>query len=231
MYTQGSDAFRSVTAGYATSDTLLNADGSTDIVPAIRSLFDVNMRLLIAAILGMSGVSYILRASVLRSAYERRLQHEHSLLRWVEYAGGLGFVAVALVVGVSDIASLISILLATAVAIRGWRSLESSNHGSSKINWSGMKVMVESTAIPGVLIAVALYAQNRYASLDISPQTWRAVAIVAIASVAQALAVRAYYTRPPAKRVYHNVEWTRMFIAFVTIAAVSVSIYGHLLAS
>lgn len=99
-----------VNVHYLTADTLASqAAGHVVQAPAMRHLFDVNLAYLVAVFLLISTIAHLLVATIYRPQYEAGLKTGINRIRWVNY--GLSFsamiVAIALLVGVYDISSLI----------------------------------------------------------------------------------------------------------------------------
>jgi hypothetical protein len=88
-----------------------------ELVPAFRSLFDVNLVYVVVAMLGLVGIGYLVAATVYRNYYESELIARASYLKWVigGTAGSLLFIAAALSVGVCDLSSLLMIIGLTIV--------------------------------------------------------------------------------------------------------------------
>ena len=101
-----------VTTNYLTTDTLASqASGGTILAPATHHLFDVNLIVLVTAILLIGAISYALLASVLRKKYEADLRKGLNKFRWLTHivGGGLVLITVALLNGISDFSTLLAI--------------------------------------------------------------------------------------------------------------------------
>ncbi len=112
-----------VTVSHFGRNTLASeASGETVRATAVHHLFDINITYLLAAVLLVGALTHALAASKLRRRYESDLGIGMNRLRWLGVAtgGSLGLVALALVVGVSDLAVLVGLLgLGVAAAALG----------------------------------------------------------------------------------------------------------------
>ena len=103
-----------VNTQYLTNDALASqAAGHTVLVPAVRHMFDVNVRYLVGAFLAVAAIIYGLAASVWRQKYEAQLAKRINIFRWINFtiSGGLMFVLVAMLNGVYEAASLLMIVV------------------------------------------------------------------------------------------------------------------------
>ncbi|TAH34272.1 hypothetical protein EYC59_03230 [Candidatus Saccharibacteria bacterium] len=99
-----------VFAGFLARDPLQSAArGETVLTFAIHHLFDINLAYLLATILAIAAAAHLLAATAQRPKYEAGLEVGVSRRRWLTYAltGALGWTAVALLVGVQDVALLL----------------------------------------------------------------------------------------------------------------------------
>lgn len=113
-----------LTVQYLSKDALASeaAGGGTVLAPAIRHLTDVHVSWLVAAFLVITGLVFLLAATLWRKRYEAWLDRGVNKLRWagLGLAGGVAVATVAMLGGVSDLATLLlifgSVVLAGAFA-------------------------------------------------------------------------------------------------------------------
>ncbi|MDP3999817.1 MAG: heliorhodopsin HeR [bacterium] len=133
------------------------------LVPAAKTITDVPLAALVVAFLFMSALAHLVIATVGRRRYERGLRKGINRFRWVEYAFSAStmMVAVAMLVGIYDAASLALIFLAVAVMNLCGLVMEAHNQAlrraetTSRTNW--LAFWVGSLAGIAPWIAVALY--------------------------------------------------------------------------
>lgn len=107
-----------VFAGFLARDPLQSsARGETVLTFAIHHLFDINLAYLMAAVLAFAALVYLLMATAWRPRVEAGLTLGRNPRRWYTGAlvGGLTVLAVALLVGVQDVALLAAVFGLTAV--------------------------------------------------------------------------------------------------------------------
>lgn len=103
---------------YLTPDTLASqAAGHTVLAAAVRHLFDINLRYLVAAFLLVSAIFHTAIATKERKRYEAGLQRGVNGLRWLDYgiSAGIMLITIALLNGVYDVASLVMIFVLVAL--------------------------------------------------------------------------------------------------------------------
>jgi Heliorhodopsin len=108
-----------VTTNYLASDPIASQiAGHTVMGGATKHLFDVNVAILVAALLFIAALAHLLVATKYRATYESQLQRGLNKMRWVEYglAGGVMLLILGLLGGVSDISSLLMLFVLSLVA-------------------------------------------------------------------------------------------------------------------
>jgi hypothetical protein len=113
-----------VTTQYLAKDALAteSAGGANVLAPATRHLMDVRVSWLIAKFLVIAAGMYLLAATIWRKRYEAWLDRGVNKLRWAGFglAGGVAIAAIAMLGGMSDLATLLlifgSVVLAGAFA-------------------------------------------------------------------------------------------------------------------
>lgn len=150
-----------VTGSFLTFDKVTQS-----LVPKLDTLFSIRLGFLIAAFLLMSAIAHFLIAWPLNKWYNRNLEKNINIARWVEYAfsSSLMIVAIALLVGISDIATLIAMIFANAAMILfGWmmelhnQSLRNNPSTSSGLaNWTSFTFGCIAGVGPWIGIAIYL---------------------------------------------------------------------------
>ncbi len=108
-----------VSTNYITRDQLLSkAYGNNVLSPASSRLFDVNLKVLIIILLGISVLVYVWLATRNRYQYERNLRRQINPVRWIQtgVSNGLILILVGLLAGITDLATLIIIFVLPIVA-------------------------------------------------------------------------------------------------------------------
>lgn len=127
------------------------------LVPKMEILFSIKLGLLVASFLFISALAHFLIAFPLNAWYNKNLKNNINIARWIEYAfsSSVMMVVIALLVGISDIATVIVIFFLNAMMILfGWM-MELHNQTTKKVNWTSF--VFGCIAGIGPWIAVAIY--------------------------------------------------------------------------
>lgn len=150
-------SYYQITIGHLAKDTLASQGGGTVLAPAVRSLFDVQIRYIVAVILGISALVEVLAVTRWRAAYEKAVKNNVIPGRWIKLAvvGALTVEAVALLNGINDILTLKLIGgLVAATALLGWIS-ERQNKGAKKPIWLAFGLSIFTGLLPWLIIAAS----------------------------------------------------------------------------
>ncbi len=144
----------------------LAAEGTFSLVPASQNVFDLNLAYLIAAFFFMSAIAHILMATKLRDSYEKNLKNHVNKIRWIEYSFSAStmMVAIAVLSGVYDLASLLMIFALTAIMNGTGLLMEVWNGKSNKVNWLSFILGSIAGIIPWIVIGIYFWAANVYGS-------------------------------------------------------------------
>lgn len=155
-----------VTASFLTLDSLASTDGQPVLAAASQGLFDVNVAYLVALFFAMSATAHLLLATKLRGWYEANLKKNMNKARWIEYSlsASTMLVAIALLSGVYDLASLMMIFALTAVMNLCGLLMEVWNQKSRKVNWLSFIVGCITGIVPWIVIGLYFWAANVYGS-------------------------------------------------------------------
>lgn len=123
------------------------------LIPELRNLFSIKLGILVASFLFMSSIAHFLVAFPLNKWYNENLAKNINIARWIEYvfSSSVMIVVISLLVGISDIATLVGFFFLNASMILfGWMmelhnqslrqcSLENTRDKSgqaAKVNWT-----------------------------------------------------------------------------------------------
>lgn len=123
--------------------------------PASTVLFNISVPLLIALFLFMSAAAHLFIATIHNKRYNSDLTKGINRARWIEYAFSAStmMVAIALLVGVYDLVSLLCIFVLVAVMNLLGLIMEVHNQTTKKTSWLSYYVGCLAGAIPWVAVA------------------------------------------------------------------------------
>ena len=139
-------------------------DTTKSLIPASQVLFSVNFAWLVASFLFMSALAH----GIIISVYKRRYIDELALglnrARWIEYSisASTMMVAIALLSGMQDIASLVMMFGLVAVMNLGGLVMELVNRNRQTVSWSAYWVGCIAGAIPWLAFGLYVWAANSY---------------------------------------------------------------------
>lgn len=144
----------------------LSPANQPDLVPAMQNVMNVNLAYLVAAFFFMSAIAHLSLATVCREWYEKNLKNHINKARWIEYSFSAStmMIAIAILSGVYDLASLIAIFALTAVMNLCGLLMEVWNAKSRQVNWLSFIVGCIAGIIPWVMIGVYFWGTNVYGS-------------------------------------------------------------------
>ncbi len=144
----------------------LAPEGSFSLVPATQNVFDLNLAYLVAAFFFMSAFAHIAMATFYRPTYEKNLKNHLNKARWYEYAlsASTMMVAIAVLSGVYDLASLLMIFALTAFMNGTGLLMEVWNGKSKKVNWLSFILGSKAGIIPWIVIGIYFWSANVYGS-------------------------------------------------------------------
>ena len=142
------------------SGNYLEFDQATQsLLPATTTLFELSLPWLIALFFFLSSLFHILIATWYNKQYAADLKIGMNKLRWVEYSisASVMIVAIAMLVGVYDLSSLLMMFFLTSVMNLMGLVMEVHNQTTKKTNWLSYWVGCLAGAIPWVVIAYYLW--------------------------------------------------------------------------
>lgn len=132
--------------------------------PQLETLFSIKLGPLVASFLFMSSLAHFLIAFPFNKWYNKNLAKHINIARWIEYAfsSSVMIVVISLLVGISDIATLVAFFFLNASMILfGWmmelhnQTLRQSSGQAAKTNWTSF--IFGCIAGIGPWIGIAIY--------------------------------------------------------------------------
>lgn len=154
-----------VTTNYLAIDPLQSKGAGHPVLAlASRHLFDINLAYLIAAFFFISAIAHVLQATVCRPSYEADLVKGINKARWWDYAlsASVMMIAIGLLVGVSDISTLLMFFGLIAIMNLLGLVMELYNHGKHASSWLVYWIGCLSGVLPWIAIAIYLIGSNLY---------------------------------------------------------------------
>lgn len=134
--------------------------------PASHQLFEVQLAWLIAGFLFISALAHLFIATVYYKTYMSNLKLGMNKARWFEYSvsASLMMMAIAMLAGVYDAASLMMIFGLTAIMNLMGLVMEVHNQTTKRTNWLSYWIGCLAGAIPWLVIALYFLGSNLYGS-------------------------------------------------------------------
>jgi hypothetical protein len=125
------------------------------LLPTTKLLFDLQLPMLIAIFFFLSAAAHFIIATVYSKKYNDDLSRGLNKARWIEYAASASImmVAIALLVGVYDIMSLVMIFALTSIMNLMGLVMEIHNQTTKKTNWLSFWVGSAAGIVPWLVIA------------------------------------------------------------------------------
>ncbi|MBL8121525.1 heliorhodopsin HeR [Candidatus Saccharibacteria bacterium] len=137
---------------------------SQSLLPATQQLFSINFAWLVASFLFMSALAHVIITTVYQPTYLANLKKGINKARWYEYSVSAStmMVAIALLSGMSDLASLL--MLFTLVAVMNLLGLvmEVVNQGKNRPEWLSYVVGCIAGIVPWIAFGIYVWAANMY---------------------------------------------------------------------
>ena len=138
--------------------------------PQTKELFGLSLPMLIAIFFFLSATAHFIIATVYNKKYNSDLEKGINKARWIEYSisASIMMVSIALLVGVSDIMSLVMIFALTSVMNLMGLVMEIHNQTTKKTSWISYIIGCLAGAVPWVVIAFYFWmsADNGKAAPD-----------------------------------------------------------------
>ena len=133
---------------------------SQNLFAANHTLFHLSMPSLIAVFFLLSAVFHLAIATFYRKKYNQDLGRGINKARWYEYSlsAAVMMVAIAMLVGVYDLTSLIMIFALTAIMNMMGLVMEVYNQGREAVNWLAYKIGSFAGFIPWLVVIIYFWA-------------------------------------------------------------------------
>lgn len=147
--------------------------------PASQTVTHLALPWLIAIFFFLSAAAHLIIATVYRARYERELSTGLNRARWLEYAlsASTMMVAIAMLVGIYDLGSLLAIFTLTAIMNLCGLVMEVHNQTTKRTNWLSYWIGCLAGAIPWVMIGVYFWASAHNGSAPPTFVYWIYVSI------------------------------------------------------
>jgi hypothetical protein len=149
------------------SASILRFDEATQsLVTDTRPLFDIDVAMLVALFLAISGFAHYWIATIGRKSYENNLKKGINKFRWYEYSvsASIMMVLIAMLSGIFDTGTLLAIFGLTAVMNLAGLIMEVHNQ---KTDWLSYNVGVIAGIVPWLVVGIALWASETTPGVDI----------------------------------------------------------------
>lgn len=156
-----------VMASYLTLDPVATqTSGKAVLSPAMHHVWDVNLAWLVAIFFFISAAAHTVMATVYRKRYEAELKKGINRVRWIEYgvSASVMMVAIGLLSGVYDLASLLMLFGLTLVMNLLGLAMEVYNQGKREPNWLAYGIGCIAGVVPWIVVTLYLVAANVYGS-------------------------------------------------------------------
>jgi hypothetical protein len=156
-----------ITANFLAEDKLSSsAAGHQLLVSASHHLFDLNIAYVVAAFFFVSAIGSLIIALWKRNVYEKDLNRGVNRSKWIEYSvsASLMMVAIAMLTGVLDIASLLMIFALTAIMSLLGMTMELRNQDANTVDWANYTLGVASGSIPWLVLLIYIWNSHVYGS-------------------------------------------------------------------
>lgn len=138
------------------------------LVPATKTVYNIPLVWPILAFLAMSMTAHLIICSIWYRGYKKDLQKGMNRARWIEYSFSAStmIVAIALLTGIYDLASLIMLFFLVMVMNLCGLIMEIHNQTTEKTNWISYIVGCIAGIIPWIAIAIYFWASAANATGD-----------------------------------------------------------------
>jgi hypothetical protein len=131
---------------------------------ASHHLFDLNIAYLVAAFFLISTIAHLLLATWRRKTYEADINKGINRSRWIEsiFSTGVMILAIAILAGVYDIASLLMLFALTAIMSLLGLSMELRNQNEQRVDWANYWIGVGAGLTPWIVLLIYIWSMQAY---------------------------------------------------------------------
>jgi hypothetical protein len=139
---------------------------SQTLVPASKTIYELPLAWLIVAFLLLSMAAHLIISTVWYPWYKKDLTKGMNRARWIEYSlsASTMIVAIAMLVGIYDLGSLIMLFSLVAVMNLCGLIMEVQNQGAKKPKWLAFVVGCIAGIVPWIIIGLSFWASSHYGS-------------------------------------------------------------------
>jgi hypothetical protein len=143
-----------ISGNYLTFNT-----SSQSLEPTTKFLFDLSLPMLIAIFFLLSATAHLIIATIYNKKYNHNLSLGINKARWIEYSisASIMMIAISLLVGIYDLASLVMIFVLTAIMNLMGLVMEVHNQTTKKTSWLSFWIGSLSGLIPWLVIAFYMW--------------------------------------------------------------------------
>lgn len=220
---------QTVTTNHLTNDTLASTAEVPVVVAATRSLFDVNLAWLVAAIFIISAIVHVLIATKYRKRFEADLAKETNKARWIEQGlvYGTTMLVVALLVGIFDISALIMVFSLTAIMHMCGLVMEHVKDKRGMVSKTLLYISVKAGLVPWAVLAIYLIGSSKYSDGASTP-AYVYYVVASMFVLVGGFAVNMYLQKEKRGKWadYMYGEKVYMVLGFVSSAALAWQVYA-----
>lgn len=146
------------------TDYLFYDESSRSLLLAQHVMFELSLPMLITAFFFVSALAHLLISTIYFGAYKKNLTKGINKARWFEYSvsASIMIVAIALLVGIYDIAILAGAFALTAVMNMMGLVMEVHNQTTKRTNWLSFIIGTFAGLAPWLIIAFYFWASAEY---------------------------------------------------------------------
>jgi hypothetical protein len=156
-----------ITVNFLTNDKLAGSVAGHSVTSqASHQLFGLNLAYVIAAFFFVSALTHLIVSVWKRKVYEADLKKGTNRARWIDYSFSVSImmVAIALLAGIYDLASLIMIFALTAAMSLLGMGMELRNVGNKEVDWANYYIGVGAGLVPWLVFAIYIWSSHLYGS-------------------------------------------------------------------
>lgn len=148
-----------LTTGYLAYDSTAQKLYSAQAV-----VFSLSLPLLIAIFFFLSAAAHLIIGTIYNRSYNKNLRKGINKVRWFEYAASASvmIVAIAMLVGIYDIATLATMFVLTALMNLLGLAMEVYNQGQEKPRWLAFNLGALAGLVPWLVIAFYFWTSRHY---------------------------------------------------------------------
>ncbi len=218
----GSTQLAPLTTSFLTIDSLLSTTtGSVVLAPASHHLFDINILYITFAVLAVLAAMHASQAMWLRARYESQLKEGYNNLRWAAYGltASLTFIILAMMVGMSDVSTLLLLLVLSVVlhTLCAWAERVAGQRGRVKNSAGfGFVLLVLCGLAMWSVVGIYLAGASVYGAGHISARVYWLALTAGLTAFSFALSLWSQLAKPRAGQDYRFSERRYLILTFVT---------------